>query len=49
LKGRDHLGKPRHCWKDSIKMDLKEIRKEGVDWIHQVQGRNKWWTDVNME
>jgi hypothetical protein len=25
LKGRDHLGKPKHGWQDNIKVDLEEI------------------------
>jgi hypothetical protein len=27
------LGKPRHRWVDNIKMDLREIEWDGVDWI----------------
>jgi hypothetical protein len=27
---------------DNIKMDLKEIGWEGVDWIHLVRGRENW-------
>jgi hypothetical protein len=25
LKGREHIGRPRHRWEDSIKVDFKEI------------------------
>jgi hypothetical protein len=28
-------------------MDLKEIKCEGVDWIHLVQDRDWWWALVN--
>jgi hypothetical protein len=28
------LGRPRCRWEDNIKMDLREIRLEGVYWIH---------------
>jgi hypothetical protein len=28
------LGKPRRRWEDNIRMDLREIGWEGVDWIH---------------
>jgi hypothetical protein len=31
------LGRPRHKWKDNIKMDLRVIGYEGVDWIYLVQ------------
>jgi hypothetical protein len=34
LKGRYHLRYlPRNRWEDNIKLDLKEIRHEGLDWI----------------
>jgi len=32
-KGKTPLGRPRQTWKDNIKMGLKEIRWEGMDWI----------------
>jgi hypothetical protein len=34
------LGRPRHRWVENIKMDLREIGWNGVDWIHlaQVEG-----------
>jgi hypothetical protein len=28
------LRRPRHMWEDDIKMDLREIRWVGMDWIH---------------
>jgi hypothetical protein len=28
------LGRSRHGWENNIKMDLKEVGWEGVDWIH---------------
>jgi hypothetical protein len=27
------LGRPRHMWVDNIKIDLREIGWDGVDWI----------------
>jgi hypothetical protein len=27
------VGRPGHRWEDNIKIDLREIRLEGVDWI----------------
>jgi hypothetical protein len=33
LEGKRPLGRPRHRWKDSIKMDLREIGYVGIDWI----------------
>jgi hypothetical protein len=34
------LGRPRHRWEDSIRMDLREIGWEGVNWMHQAQDRD---------
>jgi hypothetical protein len=31
------LGRPRCIWEDNIKMNLREIRWEGVDSIHPAQ------------
>jgi hypothetical protein len=33
---------------DNIKMDLREIRWDGVDWINLAQDRDQWRTLVNM-
>jgi hypothetical protein len=40
------LGRPRNRWK-YIKMYLKEIGLEGVDWIYMAQDRNQWQVLVN--
>jgi hypothetical protein len=31
-----------------IKMDVREIGWEGLDWIHLAQERDWWWALVNM-
>jgi hypothetical protein len=36
------LGRPRRKWVDNIKMDLREIRWDGRDWIDLAQERDKW-------
>jgi hypothetical protein len=41
--GKKLLASPRSRWKNNSKMDMKEIRREGVDWIHVVQDRDRWW------
>jgi hypothetical protein len=46
-KGKGPLGWPRRRWKDNIKMDLRKIVWECMDWIHLAQVRNKWRTLVN--
>jgi hypothetical protein len=32
---------------NNIKMGLREIGWEGVDWIHQAQDGDRWWVVVN--
>jgi hypothetical protein len=34
-------------WEDNIKIDLREIGWDGMDWIHLAQDRNRWGTLVN--
>jgi hypothetical protein len=36
------LRRPRRRWKDNIKIALKEIWWEGVDWIHMAQDKDRW-------
>jgi hypothetical protein len=38
-QGKKPLGRPRHGWDDNIKMNIKEIGYEGVDWIKLAQVR----------
>jgi hypothetical protein len=33
IAGKASLGKPRLSWVDNIKMDLIEIRWDGMDWL----------------
>jgi hypothetical protein len=37
-EGKRTLGRPRHRWED-IKMNLRKIEWEGVDWMHMAQDR----------
>jgi hypothetical protein len=46
-KGSRPLLRPRHRWVNNIKMDLREIGWDGVDWIDVTQNRNEWWVLVN--
>jgi hypothetical protein len=41
------LGRPRCRWKDNIRMDLREIEWEDVDWMHVAQDRDQWRALVN--
>jgi hypothetical protein len=36
------LGRPRRRWVHNIKIDLKEIGWDGMDWIDLAQDRNQW-------
>jgi hypothetical protein len=38
-EGKRPLGRPRRRWKDNIKMDLREIRINGANWIRLAQNR----------
>ena len=46
-EGKRQLGKPRHRWEDYIKIDLQEVRCEGMDWIDLAQDRNRKRALVN--
>jgi hypothetical protein len=41
-EGKRPLGRSRHRWVDSTKMDLGGIRWGGIDWIGLAQDRDKW-------
>jgi hypothetical protein len=46
--GKRPLGRPRHRWKDGIRMDLGEIGWGGVDWIQLAQDSGRWQLRVTM-
>jgi hypothetical protein len=46
-EGKRPLGRPRRWWADNIKMDLREIGWDGMDWIHLAQDRDQWGALVN--
>jgi hypothetical protein len=41
-EGKRPLGSHRRRREDNIRMDLREIRWEGVDWMHLAQDRDQW-------
>jgi hypothetical protein len=41
LKALHPLGRLKHRWEDNIRMDLREIWWEDVDWIHLAQDRDQ--------
>jgi hypothetical protein len=46
-EGKRPLGRARRRWMDIIKMDLREIGRDGVDWIELAQDRDQWKAVVN--
>jgi hypothetical protein len=45
--GKKPLGRPRRRWVDNIKMDLREIRWDGMDWLDLAQDRDQLMALVN--
>jgi hypothetical protein len=46
-EGTRPLGRPRRRWEDNIKMDLRETRIDGANWIRLSQDRVRWRAFVN--
>jgi hypothetical protein len=46
-EGRRPLGRPRRKWVDHIQMDLREIGRDGADWMDMAQDRDQWRALVN--
>jgi hypothetical protein len=40
--GKRPLGRPSHWWVDDIKIDLREMGWDGMDWIDLAQDRDRW-------
>jgi hypothetical protein len=45
--GKRPLGRPRRRWVECIKIDLREIGWDGMDWIDLAQARDRWRAFVN--
>jgi hypothetical protein len=41
-EGKRPLGRPRIKRVDNIKMDLREIRRDGMDWIDLAEDSERW-------
>jgi hypothetical protein len=46
-EGKRPLRRQRHRWVDNIKMDLREIEWDGVDWIDMAEDMDLWRALVN--
>jgi hypothetical protein len=47
-EGKRPIGRNRRRWENNIKIDLREIRLGGINWIHLAQHRGQWRALVNM-
>jgi hypothetical protein len=47
LEGKRPLGRPRGRWVYNIKMDLREVEWDGMDWIDLAQNRDQCRALVN--
>jgi hypothetical protein len=46
-EGKRPLRRPKRRWVDNIKIDLREVGWEGMDWIDLTQDRDQWKALVN--
>jgi hypothetical protein len=46
-EGKRPLERPRRRWVDNIKMDLREIGWDGMNWINLAQNMDQWRVLVN--
>jgi hypothetical protein len=47
-EGKSPLGRPRRRWLNNIKMDLREIGWDVMDWIDLAQDKDQWGALVDM-
>jgi hypothetical protein len=48
LEGIKPLKRPRLRWENNIKMDLKKMGCEGINWIDLTQDRDRWRALLNV-
>jgi hypothetical protein len=46
-EGKRPLGRPRRRWVNKVRIDLREIGRDGMDWIDLAQVRDHWRALVN--
>jgi len=46
-EGKRPLGRPRHIWKNNIRIYIRETGCEGADWIHLAQNTDQRTAFVN--
>jgi hypothetical protein len=47
--GKRPLGRRRSRWENGIRMYLRELVWEGVEWIYQAQNRNRWLNILTID
>jgi hypothetical protein len=46
-KGKRPLVRPRRRWVDNIKIDLRDVGWDGLEWISLAQDRDQWRALMN--
>jgi hypothetical protein len=46
-EGKRPIGRPRRRWVKNIKMELREIGRDDMDWFDLAQDRDQWKALVN--
>jgi hypothetical protein len=46
-EGKKQLVRSRSRKKDNVRMNLREIGRESVDWMHLAQDRDQWCAVIN--
>jgi hypothetical protein len=47
-EGKRPLERPRNGWEDNIKLDVREILIDGMNWIQLAEDKAQWQDFVNM-
>jgi hypothetical protein len=47
-EGKRPLGRPRRRWVNNIKMNLRDIGWDDMDWLYLAQDRDQWRALVNI-
>jgi hypothetical protein len=45
-EGKTPLGRTRRRWVDNIKTDLREMGRDGMDWINLAHDRDQWRAQI---
>jgi hypothetical protein len=46
-EGKRPLGRPGRRWMDNVKVDLRKVGWDGMEWIDMAQDRDQWRALVN--